>query len=159
MRINTAEFPRQSNRTCGYAGAWRLSARHLEIGTAGEVGEARSESAKGHAVVLGGVASDHLGAADPQQRGDLVEVFTIVVDGNFHPAMLDRTALAQVLASDTINERLLRNGAGAKLDQQGPCGRNDFFHARNRLRDQGVEQRQGLVQVFQFDEQGVQVDR
>ncbi|MNR15944.1 hypothetical protein D3C85_1325060 [compost metagenome] len=108
---------------------------------------------------MGGVALDHLGAADSQQRGDLVEVFTIVVNGNVHPALLDRAALAQVLASDTIDERLPRNGAGAELDQQGSCGRNDFFHARNRLRRQGVEQCQGLVQVVQFDEEGVQVDR
>ncbi|MNF77822.1 hypothetical protein D3C84_599750 [compost metagenome] len=159
LRINTAEFPRQGNRTCGYAGAWSLSARHLETGTASEVGEARRESAEGHAVVMGGVAPDHLGAADPQQRGDLVEVFTIVVNGNVHPALLDRAAPAQVLVSDTIDERLPRNGAGAELDQQGACGRNDFFHARNGLRRQGVEQCQGLVQVVQFDEEGVQVDR
>ncbi|KPZ03073.1 host specificity protein [Pseudomonas syringae pv. spinaceae] len=66
---------------------------------------------------MSGVTLDDLCAADIQQRCDFVEVFAVVMHRDFHPTVFALTALAEVLASDAVDQRLTLDGAGAELDQ------------------------------------------
>lgn len=49
-------------------------------------------------------------------------------------------------------------GGGAELHQNRSCGGHEFFHARDRLALQRVEQCEGGIQIGQLDQQGVAVD-
>lgn len=94
-----------------------MSTRHLEPGAASQVREARRETAERHAVVMSGVTLDDLCAADVQQSRDFVEVFAVVMHRDFHPTVFALAALAEVLASYAVDQRLTIDGAGAELDQ------------------------------------------
>ncbi|MNT55059.1 hypothetical protein D3C72_1922660 [compost metagenome] len=77
------------------------------------------------------------------------------MDGALDQLALARDTARGIAAADIGDQGLARHAVGPEHHQHGTRGRHKLGHAGNRPGLQRIEQRQGLLQIVQFNEQGI----
>ncbi|KAG1442283.1 hypothetical protein G6F57_018450 [Rhizopus arrhizus] len=77
------------------------------------------------------------------------------MDGNFDQRAVARDAARCVAAADIGDQRLARHAVRAEHHQHGARSRHQLGDAVERPGLQSIKQRQGLLQIVQFNEQGI----
>ena len=120
-----------------------------------QIGKARSKTGECHEIFAFPVQTHDVFDAHVQHFGNVGEILAIIANRYLDQRTGGRLALAAAERRDLRGQQLDGYFTGIERNQQCARGRNDFPDAIHWIALQGVEQRQSLTEIRQFDEDAI----